>query len=195
MVESTNKAELIFFTSAQNAYKAKGYDFEDTKASLLGDYLPAKLEMEQDETVVAMAITTDYSGDMIFCFENGKVAKVPLSSYKTVSNRRRLINAYSDKAPLAAVLQLTEEADILLISDNNKGLVVHSALIPAKASKSTQGVNVMTQKAKHTLVDAKTVAEVGLTNLAYYRTKNIPAVGHLLRQQDLPSDQVTLFEE
>ncbi len=195
MVESTNKAELIFFTSKQNAYKAKGYDFEDTKASLLGDYLPAKLEMEQDETVVAMAVTADYKGDMLFFFENGKAAKVPLSSYKTVSNRRRLINAYSDKAPLAAILQLQEETDLLLISDNNKGLVIHSALIPAKTSKSTQGVKVMTQKAKHTLVDAKTVAEVGLTNLSYYRTKNIPAVGHLLRQADLPSDQVTLFEE
>ena len=195
MVESTNKAELIFFTSKQNAYKAKGYDFEDTKASLLGDYLPAKLEMEQDETVVAMAVTADYRGDMLFFFENGKAAKVPLSSYKTVSNRRRLINAYSDKAPLAAILQLQEETDLLLISDNNKGLVIHSALIPAKTSKSTQGVKVMTQKAKHTLVDAKTVAEVGLTNLSYYRTKNIPAVGHLLRQADLPSDQVTLFED
>ena len=195
MVESTNKAELIFFTSKQNAYKAKGYDFEDTKASLLGDYLPAKLEMEQDETVVAMAVTTDYSGDMLFFFENGKAAKVPLSSYKTVSNRRRLINAYSDKAPLASILQLNEECDLVLISDNNKGLVIHSALIPAKTSKSTQGVKVMTQKAKHTLVDAKTVAEMGLTNLSYYRTKNIPAVGHLLRQADLPSDQVTLFEE
>ena len=195
MVESTNKAELIFFTSKQNAYKAKGYDFEDTKARLLGDYLPAKLEMEQDETVVAMAVTADYKGDMLFFFENGKAAKVPLSSYKTVSNRRRLINAYSDKAPLAAILQLQEETDLLLISDNNKGLVIHSALIPAKTSKATQGVKVMTQKAKHTLVDAKTVAEVGLTNLSYYRTKNIPAVGHLLRQADLPSDQVTLFEE
>ncbi len=195
MVESTNKAELIFFTSKQNAYKAKGYDFEDTKASLLGDYLPAKLEMEQDETVVAMAVTVDYKGDMLFFFENGKAAKVPLSSYKTVSNRRRLINAYSNKAPLAAILQLQEECDLLLISDNNKGLVIHSALIPAKTSKSTQGVKVMTQKAKHTLVDAKTVAEAGLTNLSYYRTKNIPAVGHLLRQADLPSDQVTLFDE
>ncbi len=194
-VESTNKAELIFFTSKQNAYKAKGYDFEDTKASLLGDYLPAKLEMEQDETVVAMAVTTDYSGDMLFFFENGKGAKVPLSSYKTVTNRKRLINAYSDKSPLIGTLQLLEDADLLLISDNQKGLVVHSALIPQKTTKSTQGVSVMTQKGKHTLEKVTTVAEAGLTNLSYYRTKNLPAVGHLLRQQDLPSDQVTLFEE
>jgi DNA gyrase subunit A len=193
--EATNKAELIFFTSAQNAYKAKGYDFEDTKASLLGDYLPAKLEMEQDETVVAMAVTTDYSGDMLFFFENGKAAKVPLASYKTVTNRRRLINAYSDKSPLAATLQLTEDTDLLLVSSNQKGLVIHSALIPQKTTKSTQGVGVMTQKGKHALEKAVTVAEAGLTNLSYYRTKNIPAVGHLLRQQDLPSDQVTLFEE
>ncbi len=194
-VESTNKAELIFFTSKQNAYKAKGYDFEDTKASLLGDYLPAKLEMEQDETVVAMAVTENYAGDMLFFFENGKAAKVPLASYKTVSNRRRLINAYSDKAPLAEVLQLQEECDLLLISDNQKGLVVHSALIPSKTTKSTQGVNVMTQKGKHTLQEATTVQAVGLTNVSYYRTKNIPAVGHLLRQQDLPDNQVKLFEE
>ncbi|MBQ7035253.1 MAG: topoisomerase IV [Clostridia bacterium] len=194
-VESTNKAELIFFTSKQNAYKAKGYDFEDTKASLLGDYLPAKLEMEQDETVVAMAVTENYTGDMLFFFENGKAAKVPLASYKTVSNRRRLINAYSDKAPLAEILQLQEECDLLLVSDNQKGLVVHSALIPSKTTKSTQGVNVMTQKGKHTLQEATTVAAVGLTNVSYYRTKNIPAVGHLLRQQDLPDNQVKLFEE
>ncbi|MBQ6824205.1 MAG: topoisomerase IV [Clostridia bacterium] len=195
-VEAGNKAELIFFTSKQNAYKAKGYDFEDTKASLLGDYLPAKLEMEQDETVVAMAVTTDYSGDILFCFENGKAAKVPLSAYKTVTNRRRLINAYSDKSPLAATLQLAEDTDVLFISGNQKGLVVHTALIPAKTTKSTQGVTVMTQKGKHTLEQVTTVAEARLTNLSYYRTKNLPAVGHLLRQQDLPNDeQVTLFEE
>ena len=190
-VEATNKAELIFFTSAQNAYKAKGYDFEDTKASLMGDYLPAKLEMEQDETVVAMAVTTDYSGDMLFFFENGKAAKVPLTSYKTVTNRRRLINAYSDKSPLADAMQLTTDADLLLISTNQKGLVVNSALIPQKATKSTQGVSVMTQKGKHLLEKVTTVEAAGLTNLSYYRTKNLPAVGHLLRQSDLPNDQIT----
>ena len=195
MVEATNKAELIFFTSMQNAYKAKGYDFEDTKASLLGDYLPAKLEMEQGETVVAMALTTDYSGDMIFFFENGKAAKVPLASYKTVTNRKRLINAYSDKASLVATVQITKDQDLVLISGNEKALVVNSALIPAKTTKSTQGVTVMTQKGKHRLNRVVTVEELGLTNLSYYRTKNIPAVGHLLRRQDLPDPQVKLFEE
>ncbi len=195
MVEATNKAELIFFTSMQNAYKAKGYDFEDTKASLLGDYLPAKLEMEQGETVVAMALTTDYSGDMIFFFENGKAAKVPLASYKTVTNRKRLINAYSDKASLVATAQITKDQDLVLISGNEKALVVNSALIPAKTTKSTQGVTVMTQKGKHRLNRVVTVEELGLTNLSYYRTKNIPAVGHLLRRQDLPDPQVKLFEE
>ena len=195
MVEATNKAELIFFTSMQNAYKAKGYDFEDTKASLLGDYLPAKLEMEQGETVVAMALTTDYSGDMIFFFENGKAAKVPLASYKTVTNRKRLINAYSDKASLVATVQITKDQDLVLISGNEKALVVNSALIPAKTTKSTQGVTVMTQKGKHRLNRVVTVEELGLTNLSYYRTKNIPAVGHLLRRQDLPDPQVKLYEE
>ncbi len=194
-VESTNKAELIFFTSMQNAYKTKGYEFEDTKASLLGDYLPAKLEMEQGETVVAMAVTSDYSGDMLFFFENGKAAKVPLSSYKTVTNRKRLINAYSDKSPLAATVQITEDQDLVLVSSNQKALVVNSALIPAKTTKATQGVTVMTQKGKHALQEVHTIEELGLTNLSYYRTKNIPAVGHLLRQQDLPDHQVKLFEE
>ena len=183
--ESTNKAELIFFTSRQNAYKARGYDFEDTKASLLGDYLPAKLEMEQDETVVAMAVTGDYRGWMLFCFENGKVAKIPLSSYKTVTNRRRLINAFSGKSPLADALQLAEEADLLLISSNRKGLVVHSALIPEKTTKSSQGVNVMTQKGKNTLEQILPAEDAVVANLSYYRAKTLPAAGHLLRRQDL----------
>ncbi|MBQ7090846.1 MAG: topoisomerase IV, partial [Clostridia bacterium] len=122
---------------------------------------------------------------------NGKAAKVPLTSYKTVTNRRRLINAYSDKSPLADAMQLTTDADLLLISSNQKGLVVNSALIPHKATKSTQGVSVMTQKGKHLLEKVTTVEAAGLTNLSYYRTKNLPAVGHLLRQSDLPSDQIT----
>ncbi|PWM39054.1 MAG: topoisomerase IV [Clostridiales bacterium] len=191
-IEAGNKAELIFFTSAQNAYKARGYDFEDAKASLMGDYLPAKLEMEADETVVAMAVTGDYSGDMVFFFENGKAARVPLAAYKTVTNRRRLVNAFSDKSPLVAAFQLPAESDFVLISSNQKALIISSALIPQKATKSTLGVTVMTQKGKNRLERVTPLEGAGILHVSYYRTKNIPAVGHLLRQQDLESGQSTL---
>lgn len=191
-IEAGNKAELIFFTSAQNAYKARGYDFEDAKASLMGDYLPAKLEMEADETVVAMAVTGDYSGDMVFFFENGKAARVPLAAYKTVTNRRRLVNAFSNKSPLVAAFQLPAESDFVLISSNQKALIISSALIPQKATKSTLGVTVMTQKGKNRLERVTPLEGAGILHVSYYRTKNIPAVGHLLRQQDLESGQSTL---
>ena len=191
-IEAGNKAELIFFTSAQNAYKARGYDFEDAKASLMGDYLPAKLEMEADETVVAMAVTGDYSGDMVFFFENGKAARVPLAAYKTVTNRRRRVNAFSDKSPLVAAFQLPAESDFVLISSNQKALIISSALIPQKATKSTLGVTVMTQKGKNRLERVTPLEGAGILHVSYYRTKNIPAVGHLLRQQDLESGQSTL---
>ena len=191
-IEAGNKAELIFFTAAQNAYKARGYDFEDAKASLMGDYLPAKLEMEADETVVAMAVTGDYSGDMVFFFENGKAARVPLAAYKTVTNRRRLVNAFSDKSPLVAAFQLPAESDFVLISSNQKALIISSALIPQKATKSTLGVTVMTQKGKNRLERVTPLEGAGILHVSYYRTKNIPAVGHLLRQQDLESGQSTL---
>ncbi len=193
-VESTNKAELIFFTTAGNAYKAHGYDFEDTKASLLGDYLPAKLEMEQDESVCAMAVTTDHSGDLVFFFENGKGARVPLSAYKTLSNRRRLVNAMSNKSPLVALFQIQGETDFMLMAENRKALVVNSVLIPVKTTKSTQGVSVMTQKAKHYLAEAKLLETTGLKSVSYYRTKNIPAVGHLLRDADLDNENQVTFE-
>lgn len=191
-IEAGNKAELIFFTSAQNAYKARGYDFEDAKASLMGDYLPAKLEMEADETVVAMAVTGDYSGDMVFFFENGKAARVPLAAYKTVTNRRRLVNAFSNKSPLVAAFQLPAESDFVLISSNQKALIISSALIPQKATKSTLGVTVMTQKGKNRLERVTPLEGAGILHVSYYRTKNIPAVGHLLRQQDLENGQSTL---
>ena len=194
MAEATNRSELIFFTNKQNAYKTRGYEFDDTKASLLGDYLPAKLEMEADEMVTAMAVTDDYKGDLYFCYENGKVGRVPLSAYQTVGKRRRLVNACSDKSPLVALVLLKEEQDLLLLSSNQKALVINSALIPQKTTKSTQGVSVMTQKGKHTLEAALPLAEAGIQSVAYYRTKNIPAVGHLLREQDKKeSDQISLF--
>ncbi len=192
-IETENKEELLFFTNKQNCYKAKVHDFADTKASALGDFLPAKLGMENGETVVYMAIAGEYKGYMLYCFENGKAAKISFDAYKTLTNRKRLINAYSDKIPLAAALYLSEDTDIVLTSTNNKVLVVNTALISPKSTKNSMGVNVMTQKGRHKLYRVQLLSETALQSVSYYRTKNIPAVGHLLRDQDSGEQQLDLF--
>ena len=193
-IETSNKAELLFFTNQQNCYKAKVYDFADTKASALGDYLPSKLGMENGETVIYMAIAGDYSGYMLYCFENGKAAKIAFDAYKTLTNRKRLINAYSNKTPLAAAIYLPEDTDIALTSTNNKVLIVNTALIAPKSTKNSMGVNVMTQKGRHKLYKIELLSETKIQNISYYRTKNIPAVGHLLKDQDSGQQQIDLFE-
>ena len=193
-IETSNKAELLFFTNQQNCYKAKVYDFADTKASALGDYLPSKLGMESGETVIYMAIAGDYNGYMLYCFENGKAAKIAFDAYKTLTNRKRLINAYSNKTPLAATIYLSEDTDIALTSTNNKVLIVNTALIAPKSTKNSMGVNVMTQKGRHKLYKIELLSETKIQNISYYRTKNIPAVGHLLKDQDSGQQQIDLFE-
>ena len=195
VIETTNKAEILFFTNQQNCYKAKIYDFADTKASAMGDYLPAKLSMENGENVVYMAIAGNYTGYMLFCYENGKAAKIAFDAYKTLTNRKRLINAYSDKIPLAAAIYLPEDTDIALTSTNNKVLIVNTALIAPKSTKNSIGVNVMTQKGRHKLYKVELLSATGIKNISYYRTKNIPAVGHLLKEQDSGEQQFDLFEE
>lgn len=193
--ESSNAQELIFFTNMHCAYKTRVNEFDDTKASALGDYVPAKLSMEQDEAVVAMAATSDYSGYMVFFFENGRAAKVPVSAYRTQTNRKRLVGAYCDKFPLVRAVFIKEDCELLLTASNNKALIVNTALIPVKTTKSTQGVIVFTQKGKNTLADVKAAETSEIENTDYYRTKAIPAVGHFLRDSDLkePSQQ-NLFE-
>lgn len=193
--ESSNAQELIFFTNMHCAYKTRVNEFDDTKASALGDYVPAKLSMEQDEAVVAMAATSDYSGYMVFFFENGRAAKVPVSAYRTQTNRKRLVGAYCDKFLLVRAVFIKEDCELLLTASNNKALIVNTALIPVKTTKSTQGVIVFTQKGKNTLADVKAAETSEIENTDYYRTKAIPAVGHFLRDSDLkePSQQ-NLFE-
>lgn len=193
--ESSNAQELIFFTNMHCAYKTRVNEFDDTKASALGDYVPAKLSMEQDEAVVAMAATSDYSGYMVFFFENGRAAKVPVSAYRTQTNRKRLVGAYCDKFSLVRAVFIKEDCELLLTASNNKALIVNTALIPVKTTKSTQGVIVFTQKGKNTLADVKAAETSEIENTDYYRTKAIPAVGHFLRDSDLkePSQQ-NLFE-
>ena len=193
--ESSNAQELIFFTNMHCAYKTRVNEFDDTKASALGEYVPAKLSMEQDEAVVAMAVTSDYSGYMVFFFENGRAAKVPVSAYRTQTNRKRLVGAYCDKFPLVRAVFIKEDCEFLLTASNNKALIVNTALIPVKTTKSTQGVIVFTQKGKNTLTDVKAAEESGIKNTDYYRTKAIPAVGHFLRDSDMEQPlQQNLFD-
>lgn len=193
--ESSNAQELIFFTNMHCAYKTRVNEFDDTKASALGEYVPAKLSMEQDEAVVAMAATSDYSGYMVFFFENGRAAKVPISAYRTQTNRKRLVGAYCDKFPLVRAVFIKEDCEFLLTASNNKALIVNTALIPVKTTKSTQGVIVFTQKGKNTLTDVKAAEESGIKNTDYYRTKAIPAVGHFLRDSDMEQPlQQNLFD-
>lgn len=193
--ESSNAQELIFFTNMHCAYKTRVNEFDDTKASALGEYVPAKLSMEQDEAVVAMAATSDYSGYMVFFFENGRAAKVPVSAYRTQTNRKRLVGAYCDKFPLVRAVYIKEDCEFLLTASNNKALIVNTALIPVKTTKSTQGVIVFTQKGKNTLTDVKSAEESGIKNTDYYRTKAIPAVGHFLRDSDMEQPlQQNLFD-
>ena len=193
--ESSNAQELIFFTNMHCAYKTRVNEFDDTKASALGEYVPAKLSMEQDEAVVAMTATSDYSGYMVFFFENGRAAKVPVSAYRTQTNRKRLVGAYCDKFPLVRAVFIKEDCEFLLTASNNKALIVNTALIPVKTTKSTQGVIVFTQKGKNTLTDVKSAEESGIKNTDYYRTKAIPAVGHFLRDSDMEQPlQQNLFD-
>ena len=182
--ETTSRAEVMFFTNRQQVYKCRLSDFDDAKASVLGDYLPSKLGMDPEEAVVSMVLPGDYSGALLVFFENGKAARVELTAYATTSNRRRLTGAYSDKSPLAALLHLKEDRELALFSSENRVLIFNTALLAPKSTRSTQGVQVMTLKAKHRLTEAAAVEDAPLTNLPRYRCRAIPAAGALLREED-----------
>ena len=192
-VEATNNTELMFFTDHQQVYKVRAADFADGKASLLGDYLPTKLGMDEDEKVIDLVLPGDYSGHLLFFFENGKCARVALSAYATTSNRRKLTGAYSDKSPLAALLTLTEDKELALISTESRALLLHTALLAPKTTRSTQGVAVMNMKPRYHLERVCTLEESGITNLARYRVRSIPAAGALLREEDQGREQMTLL--
>ena len=191
--ETTNAAELLFFTDRRQVYKTRASEFGETKASALGDYLPAKLGMDEGENVVYLTLAGDYSGFMLFVFENGKAAKVPLSAYATTSNRRRLTGAYSDKAPLTAMLALREDTELALYTNEPRCLLMHTASLTPKTTRSTQGVAVMTIKPKYRLERAVPAAETGITNPARYRTRTLPAAGALLKAEDSDEKQLELL--
>ena len=191
--EATNNTELMFFTDKQQVYKTRASEFGETKASLLGDYLPGKLGMDAGENVIFLCLPGDYSGSLLFAFENGRVARVALSAYATTSNRRKLTGAYCDKFPLVQILPLTEDRELALLTNEPRALLVHTALLAPKTTRGTQGVQVMNIKPKYRLERLADVADTGITNQARYRTRTIPAAGALLRQEDSEEKQLELL--
>lgn len=189
-VETTNSSELLFFTNKCQVYKSRACDFDDTKASVLGDYVAAKLEMEEGEVPVYMAVTSDYSGYMMFFFENGKAAKVSLDAYRTVTKRKKLIKAFSDKSPVAAVMQIAADEEIVVISSAGRHLLLNTAVILPKTTKDTIGVGVMTLKKGQRLMSARKYREGEFAKAYRYRAKNLPAAGALLSSED-EAEQMT----
>ena len=190
--ETTNAAELLVFTDRYQVYKARCADFDDGKASLLGDYLPTKLGFDEGENVIDVCLPGDYTGSLVFVFENGKVAKVELSAYQTKSNRRKLTGAYSDKSPLKAVFLLKEDTQLALYSTEGRALIFSTAQLAAKTTRSTQGVAVLTLKRKAVCDRAVRLEDSGIVNAARYRTRTIPAAGALLREEDAEEKQIVM---
>ena len=192
--ETSNAAEVMFFTDRCQVYKSRLSDFDDTKASALGDYLPARLGMDEGESVVYMVLPGDYRGWMLFFFENGKAAKVELSAYRTTSNRRKLTGAYSDKSPLRTALCLREDCELAVYSTEPRVLVFSTALLGSKTTRATQGVAVLALKKKFTLDYACPAEATGIANLARYRARSLPAVGALLKAEDSDEKQISLMD-
>ena len=182
--ECSNNDELLFFTDKAQVYKTKVNEFKETKASTLGDYVPAKLNMDEGENSIYAVDTKDYKGYMIFAFENGKIAKVPLSAYETKTNRKKLTGAYSDKSPIADIVYVKEDCEIMLTSSQGRVLLFNTGAIAEKASRSTIGVNVLALKKGHRLISAKLYKEGDLAKPSRYRTKTLPAAGSVLSAED-----------
>jgi len=182
--ETTNNAEVIFFTNRQQAYKCRMNGFDDTKASAMGDYLPAKLGMDPGESVLGMVLPGEYKGQIIFFYENGKASKIELSAYATASNRKKLTGAYSDKSPLVAFFHLTEDTDLVLKTTEVRAIILNTVLIPSKSTRSAQGNQVITMKPKFRLDSVSTLEETPLRREFRYRCRSVPSMGQLLRQDD-----------
>ena len=193
--EAGNRGELLFITDRQQIYKAKVADFEDVKASLLGIYLPTRLQLDEGENIISMVDPGDYSKNLLLIFENGKAARIDMAAYETKTNRRKLVNAYSDKSPVAAVMVIREETDVVCYSSDERALVFNTSQLQVKTSRSTQGVAVMNLKARHRLVKALPLAESSITNLSRYRVKNLPGAGAILKAEDKAQQQLSLMDD
>lgn len=184
-MESTNNKDLLFFTNKQQVYKAKAADFEETKISVLGDYIPSKLDMEPNETTLYMSVTSDYSGYMLFFFENGKIAKVDMSVYQTKTNRKKLINAYSSKSKIAAMKQITQDCDLVVTSSSGKVLLFNTGAITPKTTKDTAGVSLLSLKKGQRLASVREYKQGEFIKPHRYKTKNLPSAGALLSAEDV----------
>ena len=192
--EATNRTELLVFTDRQQVYKTRLSDFEDTKASALGTYLPGKLSMDEGEKVKAVIRPGDYKKNLLLFFENGKAARLDIAAYETKTNRKKLINAYSDKSPLAAVFMISEEINAAVFSGDGRAVVFNTSLLQPKTSRSTQGVAVMSLKKNHRLVTAAPLEETVIKNVSRYRVRSLPAAGALLRDEDRGETQMSLID-
>ncbi len=190
-LEAQNTAELLFFSNKSQVYKMKAADFADTKASVLGEYIPARAQMDEGESAAYMAVTYQYDGFMLFFFENGKVAKVEMSAYQTKQNRKKLLNAYSDKSPLTAALYVREDCEVLLTASSGRMLLFHTGLIAPKATKNTQGVQAMNLKKGQRLLRVQLYEEGMLQNPNRYK-KNLPALGALPEAGENAGEQLKL---
>ncbi|MBQ3146727.1 MAG: topoisomerase IV [Oscillospiraceae bacterium] len=190
-VETTNRAELLVFTNQYQCYKTRLSDFEDGKASLLGDYLPQKLGMEPGESVVQVLLPGDYKGHVLFFFENGKAAKVPLSAYETKTNRKKLTGAYCDKSPLKTAMVLTADEPVAVYTTDGRAAVFSTAQLLPKTTRNTQGVSVVSLKKKAAVSFVTTAAKSGIVNLSRYRTRTLPTAGALLKEEDSPDKQIS----
>ena len=192
--ECGNRDELLVFTDKQQCYKTRMSDFDDAKASVLGDYLPTKLGFDEGESFVWACIPGDYSGNLLFFFQNGKAARVELSGYQTQTRRKRLTGAYSDKSPLVTAYLLREEMEMAVWSTEGRALIFHTASLAPKATRSTQGVNIMTLKPKYRLEGAAPLSATPIQNAARYRARSLPVAGALLREEDRGEEQMSLME-
>ena len=192
--ETTNRAELLLLTDHQQMYKARVSDFEDGKASQLGIYLPTKLQFDEGESILAMILPGDYTKHLLLVFENGKAARIEMSAYETKTNRKKLVNACSDKSPVKAVLLLEDETDIACFSSDGRVLIFNTAQLQPKSSRTTQGVNVMSLKAKRTLDKALPLSQTSIVNTSRYRVKTLPGAGALLKNEDRTEQQLSLLD-
>ena len=192
-IELSNNCDLLFFTDKAQVYKAKASDFSDTKTSVLGDYVAAKLGMDEGENAVYLVATKDYKGLLLFAFENGKAAKVPLEAYATKTNRKKLTGAYSDKAPMTAMLWLDEDREVLFSASSGRMLLIHTGVLTLKATRTTQGVAVMKLKKGQRLFGVRAYAEGTFVKPQRYRTRSLPALGALPTGEDKGEEQLSLI--
>ena len=191
--ETTNASELLVFTDKCQTYKVKVSDFEDSKASVLGVYLPTKLEMDEDESVIFVMDAGNYEGNLLFFYENGKVARVPVSAYWTKTNRKKLANAYSDKIVLKSIVEFTEDTEVAVYTSDGRLLIFNTALLAPKATRNTQGVKAVNLKARHHIDRAQLLSETPVKNFDRYKVKRIPAAGALLKPEDKGEEQLSLL--